>query len=96
MQDKWIKDIFNEKVMIELSNPIMHSMTGDARYEKDTDESLKIEAVMEELRSINKTTKNLITVFESQIGEIDSVTENKVKEINKLIGELNTYLKNKE
>ena len=95
MQDKWIKDIFNEKVMIELSNPIMHSMTGDSMYQKDTEETAKIETVMEELRNINKTTKNLITVFESQTDEIDDSIIDKINEINKNIIELNTYLKNK-
>lgn len=95
MQDKWIKDIFNEKVMIELSNPIMHSITGDSKYQKDTEETAKIETVMEELRNINKTAKNLITVFESQINEIDESVIDKINEINKNIIELNSYLKNK-
>lgn len=95
MKDSWIKEILNEKVISELSNPIMHSITGDERYNKNSDEIRYTDIVMENLKNINKNTKNLITVFESQINTIDNEIGDKINKINENLIELNELLKNK-
>ena len=49
MKDKWINDIFNEKVIMELSNPSMHAITGNPLYERSEKE------IQTEIKSMNKS-----------------------------------------
>lgn len=95
MQEKWIKEIFNEKIMIELSNPIMQAMTGSSMYEKDSEEAEEIEMAMTELRTLCKATQNLLTMFETEVCEIEPWMQSKISKASYIIGELNNYISNK-
>ena len=96
MQEKWIKEIFNETMVIQLSNPTMHAMTGNAMYEKDPKEVEEIEMAMTELRTLCKATQNLLSMFETEICESEPWMQSKISKAAYIIGELNNYVSNKE
>lgn len=96
MQEKWIKEIFNEKMIIALSNPMMQAMTGSSMYEKDPKEIEEIEMAMTELRTLCKATQNLLTMFETEVCEIEPWMQSKISKAAYIIGELNNYISNKE
>ena len=96
MQEKWIKEIFNEKLLIQLSNPMMHAMTGDAAYQKNDDEIEEIEMAKTQLRTLYKATQNLLMLFESQVCEIEPWMQSKISNASYIMTELNNYVSNKE
>jgi thioredoxin-related protein len=95
MKDKWINDIFNEKVIMELSNPSMYAITGNPLYERSEKEIKIDENVKNKLRNISKNTQNLLTLFESQGCEIEPWIEDEIKKVEKIINELSNNI-NKE
>jgi hypothetical protein len=96
MQEKWINEIFNETMILSLSNPMMHAMTGSSMYEKDPKEIEEIEMAMTELRTLCKATQNLLTLFETEVCEIEPWMQSKISKASYIIGELNNYVSNKE
>lgn len=96
MQEKWIGEIFNEKMIIALSNPMMQAMTGSTMYQKDPKEIEEIEMAMTELRTLCKATQNLLTMFETEVCEIEPWMQSKISKAAYIIGELNNYISNKE
>lgn len=96
MQEKWIKEIFNEKMIIQLSNPMMQSMTGDENYSKSDEEIEEIEMAKTQLRTLCKATQNLLMLFESQVCEIEPWMQSKISNATYIISELNNYVSNKE
>jgi hypothetical protein len=96
MQEKWIKEIFNEKMIIQLSNPMMSAMTGNPAYEKDEGEVEEIEMAKTQLRTLCKATQNLLMLFEGQVCEIEPWMQSKISNAAYIITELNNYVSNKQ
>jgi hypothetical protein len=96
MQEKWINEIFTETMVLSLSNPMMHAMTGNAMYKKDDGEIEEIEMAMTELRTLCKATQNLLTMFETEVCEIEPWMQSKISKAAYIISELNNYVSNKE
>jgi hypothetical protein len=96
MQEKWINEIINEKFIISVSNPMMNAITGNPMYNHSDDKVEEIEMAMTELRTLCKATQNLLTMFESQVCEIEPWMQSKISKAAYIIGELNNYISNKE
>ena len=96
MQDKWVKEIFNEKIIIQLSNPLMHAMTCNSVYKKDEKEIEEIEMIKTQLRTLSKATQNLLNIFECEDTEIEPWMQTKISNATYIITELNNYVSNKE
>ena len=96
MQEKWINEIINEKFIISVSNPMMNAITGNPMYNQPDDKVEEIEMAMTELRTLCKATQNLLTMFETQVCEIEPWMQSKISKASYIIGELNNYVSNKE
>jgi hypothetical protein len=96
MQEKWINEIFTETMILSLSNPTMTGITGNPAYNQSDDKIEEIEMAMTELRTLCKATQNLLTMFETQVCEIEPWMQSKISKATYIIGELNNYVSNKE
>jgi hypothetical protein len=98
MQEKWIKEIFNEKMIIQLSNPMMSAITGNPTYDNnnDSEEAEEIEMAKTQLRTLCKATQNLLMLFETKECEIEPWMQSKISNASYIISELNNYVSNKE
>lgn len=96
MQEKWISEIIDEKFIISVSNPMMNAITGNPMYNQADDKVEEIEMAMTELRTLCKATQNLLTMFETQVCEIEPWMQSKISKAAYIIGELNNYISNKE
>ena len=91
MQDKWINEVFDEKMMM-ISNPIMHAITGNTDY-CDTEETLEMN--LTELRTLHSSTQNVIDCINKN-KKIEPWMQKKINNASYAMTELNNYLSNSE